>query len=266
MDLTNDDVADILALLDSLPYDALDLRTDRFRLTLRRTLGGGWTEESELLSQPTDVTPEASETAAAGGSGRSAVQVAAGAPRVAENAPGAGDADGLAAVVAPLPGTFYRAPRPGAPPFVEVGDAVGADSVVAIIETMKLMNSVPAGTSGRVARILVENGEFAPLATTLMLIEPDSRPPSDPDSRDAERPRLVTEPRTVRRAARRAPLHRQRTRFLLLSRHLSISSDHIVDLPIGSDHFCVRFAPVPVVKTDRKACEAAEVAGSGASA
>ena len=57
MDLTNDDVADILALLDSLPYDALDLRTDRFHLTLRRT-PGGWTEESELLTQPTDVTPE----------------------------------------------------------------------------------------------------------------------------------------------------------------------------------------------------------------
>ena len=94
----------------------------------------------------------------------------------------AADADGLAAVVAPLPGTFYRAPRPGAPPFVEVGDAVGADTVVAIIETMKLMNSVPAGTPGRVARILVDNGEFAPLGATLLLIEPDPRPPSEPSS------------------------------------------------------------------------------------
>jgi acetyl-CoA carboxylase biotin carboxyl carrier protein len=85
-----------------------------------------------------------------------------------------GDADRLVAVVAPLPGTFYRAPRPGAPPFVEVGDAVGADTVVAIIETMKLMNSVHAGASGRVARVIGENGEFAPLGTTLMLIEPDA--------------------------------------------------------------------------------------------
>ena len=59
MDLTNDDVADILALLDSLPYDALDLRTERFHLTLRRTPSGGWTEESELLTPPTDVLPEA---------------------------------------------------------------------------------------------------------------------------------------------------------------------------------------------------------------
>ncbi len=165
MDLTNDDVADILALLDSLPYDSLDLRTDRFRLTLRRTPGGNWTEESELLTQPTDAPPEVLSK------------------RVDENALGAAaDADRFAAVVAPLPGTFYRAPRPGAPPFVEEGDAVGADTVIAIIETMKLMNSVHAGTPGRVARICLENGEFAPLGATLLLIEPDSRTLGEPDS------------------------------------------------------------------------------------
>jgi acetyl-CoA carboxylase biotin carboxyl carrier protein len=93
------------------------------------------------------------------------------APESAETAEPRG-ADGLAVVAAPLPGTFYRAPRPGADPFVQVGDEVGPDTVVAIVETMKLMNSVHAGTTGRVARICVDNGEFAPLGTTLMLIEP----------------------------------------------------------------------------------------------
>jgi len=194
VDLTNDDVADILALLDSLPYDALDLRTDRFRLTLRRT-SGGWTEESDLLTQPTDVTPEV--VGAAGADGLSG----GGGPSTGAGPGGAGgtdrvdgaqaadagalraaaDGEGLIAVVAPLPGTFYRAPRPGAPPFVEEGDAVGADTVIAIIETMKLMNSVHAGTPGRVARICLENGEFAPLGATLLLIEPDSRALSEPD-------------------------------------------------------------------------------------
>ena len=52
MDLTNEDVADVLALLDSLPYDSLDLETSRFRLTLRRAPGGGWTEESQVLAEP----------------------------------------------------------------------------------------------------------------------------------------------------------------------------------------------------------------------
>jgi acetyl-CoA carboxylase biotin carboxyl carrier protein len=195
VDLTNDDVADILALLDSLPYDSLDLRTDRFRLTLRRAPAGGWTEESEILAEPTTVapapptssspvapvsTPVSSSEADTGGDADGGD--AHGGDAHGGDAHG-GDAHGLVAVVAPLPGTFYRAPRPGAPPFVEVGDAVGADTVVAIIETMKLMNPVHAGASGRVARILLENGEFAPLGVTLLLIEPDAGAPIDPDAR-----------------------------------------------------------------------------------
>ena len=52
--LTNEDVADILALLDSLPYDELDLETPRFRLTLRRT-PGGWTQNTQVLSAPEPV-------------------------------------------------------------------------------------------------------------------------------------------------------------------------------------------------------------------
>ena len=77
------------------------------------------------------------------------------------------------AVRAPLPGTFYRAPRPGAEPFVEVGSRVGADTVVAIVETMKLMNSVHAGADGTVAEICLANGEFAEHGATLMRIRAD---------------------------------------------------------------------------------------------
>jgi acetyl-CoA carboxylase biotin carboxyl carrier protein len=169
MDLTNADVADILALLDSLPYDSLDVETSRFRLTLRRAPGGGWTEESQALAEPAAATPVpdgAAEASAAGPAEPGKAEVA-GPPDT-----GGGDADGLTIVAAPLPGTFYRAPRPGADPFVQVGDEVAADTVVAIVETMKLMNSVHAGTAGRVARICAENGEFAPLGATLLLIEP----------------------------------------------------------------------------------------------
>jgi len=83
------------------------------------------------------------------------------------------DASGLVAVVAPLPGTFYRAPRPGAPPFVAVGSLVGPDTVVCIIETMKLMNSVTAGVSGTVTEILLANAQFAEQDTVLMRIRAD---------------------------------------------------------------------------------------------
>jgi acetyl-CoA carboxylase biotin carboxyl carrier protein len=174
MDLTNEDVADILALLDSLPYDSLDIETPRFRLTLRRALSGGWTEESQVLAEPVPVSPAPNGASARNGhaaAGPESAQGTAGAGQP-DDAGGAADADGLAVVAAPLPGTFYRAPRPGAEPFVQVGDTVGPDTVVAIVETMKLMNSVHAGTPGRVARICVGNGEFASLGTTLMQIEP----------------------------------------------------------------------------------------------
>jgi acetyl-CoA carboxylase biotin carboxyl carrier protein len=164
VDLTNDDVAEILALLDSLPYDELDLQTPRFRLTLRRT-PGGWTEESQTLTKPTAVTP------APDGSAPSPAPAPE--PRAQQPlAPDDSGKAGLVAVPAPLPGTFYRAPRPGAAPFVQVGDEVAEDTVVAIVETMKLMNSVHAGTRGRVAEICLENAEPVGQGTTLMRIEP----------------------------------------------------------------------------------------------
>ena len=167
MDLTNEDVADVLALLDSLPYDSLDLETSRFRLTLRRA-PGGWTEESQVRTEPA-VLPLAPDAVAAPTAPQHSTTANDG------DAVVTGDAttDGLVAVTAPLPGTFYRAPRPGADPFVQVGDVVAPDTVVAIVETMKLMNPVHAGTAGRVARIALENGDFAPLGTTLVLIEPE---------------------------------------------------------------------------------------------
>ena len=175
MDLTNEDVADILAVLDSLPYDELDLQTPRFRLTLRR-VAGGWSEESQVLADPVPVTPvpDGPDRRSQEEAGTGARAEAAGPGTAGADAAGADDGAGLVTVVAPLPGTFYRAPRPGAAPFVEVGDEVGEDTVVAIVETMKLMNSVHAGTRGRVARICLENAELAAQGTALMLIEQDT--------------------------------------------------------------------------------------------
>ena len=87
---------------------------------------------------------------------------------------GAGEGDEaegeLVAVRAPLPGTFYRAPRPGAAPFAEVGSRVGADTVIGIVETMKLMNSVPAGVAGVVAEFCVTNAELVAQGAALLRI------------------------------------------------------------------------------------------------
>jgi acetyl-CoA carboxylase biotin carboxyl carrier protein len=75
-------------------------------------------------------------------------------------------------VRAPMVGTFYRAPAPGAAPFVTPGQAVEADTTVCILEVMKLMNSIEAGAAGVVKEVLVDNGAAVEYGTPLLVIEP----------------------------------------------------------------------------------------------
>jgi acetyl-CoA carboxylase biotin carboxyl carrier protein len=74
-------------------------------------------------------------------------------------------------VTAPLVGTFYRASAPGARPYVEVGDLVEQGQQVAIVEAMKLMNAIVADQSGRVLRVLVEDGESVEYAQPLLVLD-----------------------------------------------------------------------------------------------
>jgi acetyl-CoA carboxylase biotin carboxyl carrier protein len=75
-------------------------------------------------------------------------------------------------IVAPLVGTFYRSPEPDAAPFVTEGDLVEAGQQVAIVEAMKILNSVQADRAGRVAKIFAENGDMVEFGQPLMAIEP----------------------------------------------------------------------------------------------
>jgi acetyl-CoA carboxylase biotin carboxyl carrier protein len=105
---------------------------------------------------------------------------ASGGPGVAPGARGASGAFSVSLdqvdlripVLAPLVGAFYRASQPGVKPFVEVGDVVEIGQTVCIVEAMKLMNEVAAGEPGKVAEILVENGESVEFEQVLMYLEP----------------------------------------------------------------------------------------------
>ena len=160
MNLSAEDVREVLRLLDAVDADELRVETERFTLTLRRAADGGWTQEAEVRSPPNLVNPASPPPTT---------------PAPATPAPAVAPprADGLHDVRAPLPGTFYRAPSPGAAPFVEAGVRVEADSVVGIVETMKLMNSVLAGVRGTVAEICLGNAQFAEQDAVLLRIEPD---------------------------------------------------------------------------------------------
>jgi oxaloacetate decarboxylase alpha subunit len=97
----------------------------------------------------------------------------------AEPAPEAPADDGAIRIEAPMVGTFYRAPQPGAPPFVEEGDAVAAGQTLCILEAMKLMNEVKAETEGVVRAIHVQNGQPVEYGQALFDLEPVLARPLD---------------------------------------------------------------------------------------
>jgi len=140
--LTAADVAEILKVLESSSFDTLDLEIGGARLSLRRSGAAAPPPVAAPGAAPAPVAP---------------------APAAATPAPLRGDE-----VTAPLLGTFYRAPKPGAAPFVEVGSVVEPDTVIAIVEVMKLMNTVRAGRAGRVTEILVADGALVEFGQPLL--------------------------------------------------------------------------------------------------
>lgn len=82
------------------------------------------------------------------------------------------DTSGLIAIESPMVGTFYRAPAPGAEPYVKEGDRIQKGTVVCIVEAMKLMNEIEAEVAGKVVEILVENGKPVQFGQPLFLVEP----------------------------------------------------------------------------------------------
>jgi acetyl-CoA carboxylase biotin carboxyl carrier protein len=80
--------------------------------------------------------------------------------------------EGTSPIESPIVGTFYSSPAPDADPFVRVGDRVDEETVVCIVEAMKVMNEVKAGARGTVAEVLVENGEAVEYGQPMFLIHP----------------------------------------------------------------------------------------------
>ena len=151
------DVIRILRLVDETDFQELELELDELKLHLVN-------DHAVSLPRPT-ASVNAAPTEAA------SVAPTVTPPSVA--APQALAARSANHAVAPLAGTFYRAPAPGAPPFVEVGSAVKAGDVVGILEIMKLMNYVTAPCAGIIAKICAGNEEFVEYGQLLAIIDPE---------------------------------------------------------------------------------------------
>ncbi len=168
MDLTNNDVLKILEIVDASDYDDIRLEIGDFKLHVQKH----GSAEHAAPAAPSGNQDMARATAPGSSQAKSAVAPPA-TSAVAKTAVEDPIPDGQVAVRAPMLGTLYRAPSPGAKPFVEVGDKVAPNDTVCLVEVMKLFNSIRAGVGGTVVRILVENGALVEHAQLLLIIKPD---------------------------------------------------------------------------------------------
>ena len=167
MALTNEDVLSILKLIDESNYDDVRIEIGDLKLHVQK--------HGSAVQLSSDFPSEAREPERV-----SAAASPPPAPAAEKTGADAKDAipKGLTAVRAPMLGTFYRAPSPGEKPFVEVGDRVGPDDTVCLVEVMKLFNSVKAGIAGTVAEIIAENAAMVEHGQPLILIKPAKGPES----------------------------------------------------------------------------------------
>lgn len=146
---------ELVRLMVANDLTELDLRDDQQQVTVKR---GGPQAVPMVHQAPVPVAAAPAPAAAA------PAQPAAPAP--AED-------DGLIAIESPMVGTFYAKASPEKPPFVGVGDSVGDDTTVCLIEAMKIFNEIKAGRSGSIAKVLVQNGEAVEFGQPLFLVKPD---------------------------------------------------------------------------------------------
>jgi acetyl-CoA carboxylase biotin carboxyl carrier protein len=151
--LTAADVAEIMRIVEQSKFDELSLDMDGVKLRLRRDAASG------KVARSATTQADLSDAAIP--------------PTPAPVAAGPVDAN-VGDIMSPMLGTFYRAPKPGSAPFVEIGSAVDEDSVIAIIEVMKLMNTVRAGLKGVITEILPADETLVEFGEVLMRARTDA--------------------------------------------------------------------------------------------
>ena len=172
MPLTAQDVAEITRLLEESEFDELHIEHEGLKLTLKRNAARhapaqlASTQQAAMPAVPAAAEPPAVQSPAAASWARGEPDGAAAATTTA---------DSSLSITCPMVGIFYRAARPGAPAFVEVGSRVEEDTIVGIIEVMKLMNTVRAEARGTVLEILVEDGAAVEYGQVLLRIAPEAR-------------------------------------------------------------------------------------------
>jgi acetyl-CoA carboxylase biotin carboxyl carrier protein len=165
MELSEDDVLHILKLIDESKFDYFQLEVGELKITVSKgepiPLNAAAQPAAAIQGVPAPAPAQAAPAAAP-------VQQ----PKPAAEPPKTVIPEGLVPITAPLLGTFYVAPEPGAPPFVTKGSSVTEDTTVGLIEVMKVFNSVRAGAKGVITEVVAQNGQFVEYGQTLFLVKP----------------------------------------------------------------------------------------------
>ena len=168
--LTYDDLMQIVELIKSAEaFSEFHLKVGDIELDLRKAGAASAAPVAHVNSAPAAALQPAASAAAPAAPAAPPLDTRGAA---AKARPQVDVPAGSVAIRSPMVGTFYRAPEPGAPPFVAVGQKVTQDTTVCIIEVMKLMNSIPAGTSGTVTHVLVEDAEPVDSGQVIIIIDP----------------------------------------------------------------------------------------------
>jgi acetyl-CoA carboxylase biotin carboxyl carrier protein len=171
--LSPEDVRALVAAFDGADWDEMTLTIDGTRLVLSRSGRPPSPADGAAQGAAPPAPAVGPHAAAAPPLGHATAAVpGASASSAAAAQPGPREAAAGQRVSAPSVGLFWRSPKPGAPPFVEVGDEVRPDDTVCIVEVMKLMNHVRAGVAGTVRAVHPENGQMVEHGDPLFTIEP----------------------------------------------------------------------------------------------
>ncbi len=166
MELSFNELKDLVAALSQSDVAELTLKSEDFELTLRKQ------EAIAIAAAPAmAVAPAPQGVPGPATMPNSALMEEPVAPPVTAAVPPNKGSD-LVEITSPMVGTFYRAPAPEEPPFVNVGDRITTGQTVCIIEAMKLMNELETEVAGEIVEILVENAEPVEFGQTLMLVKP----------------------------------------------------------------------------------------------
>jgi len=169
MELTEDEVIQILRLIEESSFDELSLMMGDIKLVVRKRINANAVEEEPAIKPPTEsVIAEKPVIELRREKPESKVQkIEDKAAEILE--------EGFLPIKSPMLGTFYMRPAPGAPPYLEVGSFVEEGDTVCLMEVMKVFNAVKAGVRGYIAKILPESGQLVEYGQTLFLVSPGDR-------------------------------------------------------------------------------------------